>query len=65
MNEYQLSDLAEKISKGLDIAFYKLVSDKAKNNGVLILSDEDGKIIRVKAKDLLKDFPDNSITLNE
>ncbi len=55
-NEIQLSEMAQKISKGLDIAYAKLVREKAKNDGVLILSDKDGKVIRVKARDLLKDL---------
>jgi hypothetical protein len=51
-NNYQISELAQKISKGLDIAFEKLVREKAKNDEELIFS-ENGKIIKVKAKDLL------------
>lgn len=51
-SEHQISELAQKISKGLEIAFTKLVKEKAKTDGELIFSDN-GKIIRVKAKQLL------------
>lgn len=45
--------LSDKISEGLNLAFDKLVKEKAQTNGELIFS-ENGKIVRVKAKDLLK-----------
>ncbi len=45
--------LFEKLNKGLKLSYQKLVRDKAKEDGELIFC-EDGKIIRVKAKDLLK-----------
>lgn len=54
MSNNQISELAQKISKGLDISFAKLVHEKAKNDGVLVISDKDGKVIKVKAKDLLE-----------
>jgi hypothetical protein len=47
--------LREKILKGIEISFEKLVKEKAKNDEELIF-DEDGQIIRVKAKDILKDM---------
>lgn len=47
------SDLAKRISEGLKKSFDKLVRETAKEDGELIFS-RDGKIVRVKAKDLLK-----------
>ncbi|GGK88984.1 hypothetical protein ACD591_18700 [Rufibacter glacialis] len=44
-------ELKNKILKGLDLAFIKLVKAKQKVNGELVFS-QDGKIIRVKATDL-------------
>ncbi len=44
-------ELREKIRLGLSLAFKKLVAYKAKNDGVLVFSDQ-GKIIKVKAKDI-------------
>jgi hypothetical protein len=53
MNIDKVKDLRDKILKGLDLTFVRLVSSKEKENGELIFS-EDGQIIRVKAKDIKK-----------
>jgi len=45
------SEIREKIRKGLDLTFKKLVAYKKKNNGVFIFS-ENGKIVTIKAKDI-------------
>jgi len=47
--------IEEKILKGLQISFEKLVKEKAKNDEDLIFG-ENGKIIRVKAKDILEEY---------
>jgi hypothetical protein len=52
-NSNKVSVLTSKISEGLKLAFDKLVKEKAKEDGELIFC-EDGKIIKIKAKDLLK-----------
>jgi len=44
-------ELRDKIRLGLNLAFKKLVAYKAKNDGVLVFSDQ-GKIIKVKARDI-------------
>jgi hypothetical protein len=44
-------ELRDKIRKGLDLAFRKLVKQKQKENGILVFSKH-GKIIKVNAKDL-------------
>ena len=51
-NKHNISELTQKISAGLKLSFDKLVRDKAKEDGELIFC-EDGKIIHVKAKELL------------
>jgi len=51
-NNKKVSELTKKISEGLKLAFDKLVKEKAKEDGELIFS-ENGKIVKVKAKDLL------------
>ncbi len=43
----------EKIKIGLDVSFKKLVAQKQLTNGELIFS-ENGKIVRVKARDMSK-----------
>jgi hypothetical protein len=45
--------LREKILKGIKISFEKLVRETAKNDEELIF-EENGEIVRVKAKDILK-----------
>ena len=41
----------DKLKKGLDLSFKKLVKTKQQTDGVLLFS-ENGKIIKVKAKDI-------------
>ena len=47
--------IREKILKDLEISFEKLVKEKAKNDEELVFS-ENGEIVRIKAKDILKEF---------
>ena len=44
-------DFKEKLIKGLELSFKKLVAQKAKEDGELIFS-KNGEIVRIKAKDL-------------
>jgi len=53
IKENEILKLAKKVSKGLQLSFQRLVEKTAKEDGELIFS-ENGKIVRVKAKDLLK-----------
>ena len=41
----------KKISDGMELTFKKLVAYKAKNDGILVFSDQ-GRIVKVKAKDI-------------
>lgn len=52
-NKKKLLALSRKILKGLELSFQRLVEKTAKEDGELVFS-QDGKIVRVKAKDLLK-----------
>ena len=47
--------LTEKILKGIQISFEKLVKEKAKDDEELIF-EENGKIVRIKAKNILKEM---------
>jgi hypothetical protein len=47
----KLHELHEKIEKGLDLSFKKLILLKKRNNGVFAFS-KNGQIVEVKAKDL-------------
>lgn len=42
-----------KLIKGLELSFERLVKAKAKEDGILVFS-ENGKIVKVKARDLEK-----------
>jgi urease accessory protein UreE len=46
-------EIREKIREGVDLTFRKLVQQKSLTDDTLIFS-ENGKIIEVKAKDLIK-----------
>ena len=54
MSKKEMQILLDKIFKGIVLSRERLVEQRAKENGELIFSDENGKVIRVKAKDLLK-----------
>ncbi|MCL2073092.1 MAG: hypothetical protein FWH18_04165 [Marinilabiliaceae bacterium] len=52
--------LREKIIKGLQISFENLVREKAKDDKELIF-EENGEIVRIKAKDLLMEFMPSAV----
>lgn len=45
-------ELREQIKKGLELSFKKLLEEKRRNGGEFVFS-ENGKIIRVKATDIV------------
>jgi len=53
MNNEKIIELREKILKGIALAVEKLIHTKQKSNGELVYS-KDGKIVFVKANDLIK-----------
>ena len=53
MNEQEVREFEEKIVKGANIAFQRLVNQKKKEDGELVFS-RNGHIFRVKAVDLDK-----------
>jgi hypothetical protein len=53
MNNEKIIELREKILKGIELAYEKLVKTKQKNNGKFVYSRDD-KIIIVKANELSK-----------
>jgi hypothetical protein len=54
MSKKEMQILLDKIFKGIVLSHERLVKQRAEENGELVFSDENGKVIRVKAKDLLK-----------
>lgn len=54
-NGFQMNnkELREKIISGLELSFKRLVSSKSKEDKELVFS-KDGKIVKVKARDLEK-----------
>lgn len=46
------TDLSEKLKIGFEKARRKLIAEEKKNNGYLIVSDSEGNIKKVPAKDL-------------
>ncbi len=53
MENKKIEEIREKVIRGIDLAIKKLIQSKAKVDGDLIVS-VDGKVSRVKAKDLIK-----------
>lgn len=53
MNNKKIIEIREKILKGIELAFEKLIKAKQMNNGDLVFS-KDGKIIIIKANQLKK-----------
>ena len=50
MNNLQLRN---KIKKGLDLSYKRLLKSKSQSNGILVLS-ENGRIRKIRAAELLK-----------
>jgi hypothetical protein len=53
MTEEKIKELREKILKGLDLAYQRLLTSKQKEDGELVFY-KDGEIVTVKARDLRK-----------
>jgi hypothetical protein len=53
MTDKEVSTLHDKIKKGLELSFSRLVAARAKEDGELIFA-ENGEIVRIKAKNLVK-----------
>jgi hypothetical protein len=53
-----ISDLSDKVLRGLKKALRKLVETSAANNRELVIWDKHGNFKSVPAKDLLKDLPE-------
>ncbi len=53
MSRRDFQILSKKIVEGVNLVVERLVEQRAKENGELVFADESGKIIRVKAKELL------------
>jgi hypothetical protein len=53
-----ISELSEKVLRGLRKAFRKLVETSAANNEELVVGDKYGNFKSVPAKDLLKNLPE-------
>jgi len=53
MNKEEIKDLRTKILQGIELSYNRLLSDRQKEDGDLVFS-ENGKIVRVKARKLKK-----------
>ncbi len=53
-----ISELSDKVLKGLRKAFRKLVETSAANDRELVIGDKHGNFKSVPAKDLLKNLPE-------
>lgn len=53
-----ISELSEKVLKGLKKAFQKLVETSAASNDELVIGDKQGNFKSVPARDLLKNLPE-------
>ena len=53
MNDEKIKDLRERILKGLELSFSRLLLTKQRNDEEFVFS-KDGQIIKVKARDIEK-----------
>ena len=53
MNKEEIKDLRTKILQGIELSYNRLLSDRQKEDGDLVFS-ENGNIVRVKARKLKK-----------
>ncbi len=58
MKANEINRLRKRILEGIDLAYRKLVEAKSQEDGELIFS-KDGKIIRIKARDIQKTAKNN------
>jgi hypothetical protein len=54
MSKEDVAELSEKIIKGLELSFDKMLIEKQKQNEELVF-ERNGKIVLVKAEDLIKE----------
>ena len=52
MTEEEINEMRTKIFKGIELSYQKLLISKQKEDGELVIS-RDGKIVKVKARELL------------
>lgn len=45
-------DFFDKVTKGLELAYKRLIEEKKAKNSYLVMTDKDGNVIKVPAKDL-------------
>jgi hypothetical protein len=53
MTKQDVQELRRKIIQGMDLSFNRLLTDKQKTNGDLVIS-RDGKVVKVKAREFSK-----------
>jgi hypothetical protein len=56
MSNSEFDQLADKITKGVKLAIYRLIEKTKKEDGELVIS-RDGKVVKVKARDLKSEKP--------
>lgn len=54
MTKEEVNIMSDKIIKGVELAYQRLIIAKAKEDGELVFS-RDGKIVKIKARDLLNE----------
>jgi hypothetical protein len=54
MSKVDVAELSEKIIKGLELSFDKMLIEKQKQNEELVF-ERNGKIVLIKAADLIKE----------
>ena len=60
VKNHSSGDISDKLRLGFDRARLKFLEQKAKKNGVVIVSDMEGNVIQVPAKELLLAAKSNS-----
>ena len=54
MSDIEVQQMEENILRGVALAYERLVEQKKKEDGELVFAREDGKIVKVKAKDTIE-----------
>ena len=55
MSDIEIKEIREKILRGIFVAFQRLIEQKERNGEELVFS-QGGKIVKVKAADISKNF---------
>jgi hypothetical protein len=56
MSDKEIKDLTAKLDKGLELAYRRMLEEKALHNETIVVSNSEGKIEYIPAKEILASY---------